>query len=213
MSHKFLTLGGWTNLISRGEYVAVPRKESSLQQKKCPIKPELLAWAIGEGSFVLTNAKTRAGRLTITQKSVAVLARLKGMIADTVPGKATVTVSQPKNRCARVSIANKGLIKLFEDNGLKWGLRSAERYIPSCLLKAPESDIVLFLKAYCDAEGFVDSTRGCLEYTTASRMLADQLRVLLRRVGIFSKLRIVKKAATNTKNRTKRNYYVVGIGD
>ncbi len=89
--------------------------------------------------------------------------------------------------------------------------RSGEKSVSPLLMKSPNSIVKEYIKALYDCEGHVVKTKREIEFSTKSKLLAEQLRILLLRYGIYSQLSSAQKCATNTKLKIKRTYYRLRI--
>ncbi|MCC6188889.1 MAG: hypothetical protein IT318_07630 [Anaerolineales bacterium] len=90
--------------------------------------------------------------------------------------------------------------------GLPQGTAAAKR-IPGCLLRAPEPVVSAFLRALFEGDGTVYNP-GRVELATASRLLAQQLHVLLLNYGIVANLR-----AKHNTDYDRDYYYLTLIGE
>ena len=81
--------------------------------------------------------------------------------------------------------------------GYDWGRKSAGKSIPDFVMQGDLAAARTFLRAYVDAEGSVMPSRRTIEVMTASRMLCEQVRALLRRFGIIATGRTKHACATN----------------
>lgn len=96
---------------------------------------------------------------------------------------------------------------------------SAVKEVPAQIFLAEDEVIWSFLSglfegdAYICAKGSADGrrTQAYIEYVSASEKLARGVVSLLLRVGIFARLRVKQKAASNTVEKRKRPYYSVLI--
>ncbi len=99
---------------------------------------------------------------------------------------------------------------------------SADKRVPEALFRSSDDCVTAFLSALFEGDGHVSVRRGAsgrktlayVEYTTASRRLADDVCLLLARFGIVGRVAVKWKAATNTRQRTKRPYcsvFVYGV--
>jgi LAGLIDADG-like domain len=84
--------------------------------------------------------------------------------------------------------------------GYEWGRLSAGKELPDFVMQGDLETARVVLRAFVHAEGTVDLKRRSIELMTASRMLGEQLRHLLRRFGILASCRPIRAAATNGAN-------------
>jgi chromosome segregation protein len=100
---------------------------------------------------------------------------------------------------------------LEEILGLKPFTHSRNKRIPDSLFGQSQQVVAAFLSSLYDGDGSVSNASGKLvvDYTSASPELARGLCLLLLRFGVHARLSSSLKAATNTKSKTKREYYRV----
>lgn len=77
-----------------------------------------------------------------------------------------------------------------------FGLRSPQKFLPEAVFGFKEPQLTLFLHHLWSTAGHIwlPGSQAALYYATASRRLADDLQLLLLRLGIQSRLRTVGKA-------------------
>jgi len=208
-AHKFLTPNGWTNKISVGDYVAIPKTENIFGNKQNIINPRLLAWLLGEGYFGSSSKRVDGTKTTfyisLTQKDDKVFEQI-------------LQYAKNENKYSITTRKNKGIneFTLYKLNSLKeylkWGV-SKDKEIPDFMMQSTKEDIVKFLAAYIDAEGSVlcNDNRNTIEISTASKTMAYQLSSMLRKINVVSQISTIEKAATNGTN-IKRTYYRINIG-
>jgi chromosome segregation protein len=96
--------------------------------------------------------------------------------------------------------------------------KSAEKQIPPQLLGADSDTQWAFLSGLFEGDAYISGLphNGTyrppfIEFTSASRKLAQQVIALLLRQGVFALLRTKEKFATNTVEKRRRTYYSVMI--
>jgi|GEM_PF-2357184 len=82
------------------------------------------------------------------------------------------------------------------------------KYVPKIILQSPKSVQASFLRGLIDCDGYYDNRD--IEYTTASKDLANQVRMMLLNMGIVTGCRI-KKGAWAKGNFYDHDYYRVTI--
>ncbi|MBI4341995.1 MAG: chromosome segregation protein SMC, partial [Candidatus Omnitrophica bacterium] len=108
------------------------------------------------------------------------------------------------------------LAKVFQF-GIDQG--SADKRVPDLLFGASDRVVAAFLSALFEGDGHLHvhretggvRTTAYIEYTTASRHLAEDVCLLLLRFGVVGRVVKKLKAATNTTTRTKRPYFSVMV--
>ena len=138
----------------------------------------------------------------ITQKDTSVLNRLRRLA--TAVGERygirmnTMPISQRPDRAATLTIASSAYRKLLErELQYAWGRRSAHKRIPDRVMAAEDLTVIVFLRAFFDAEGSVTPRHRRVEITSASREVIDQLSTLLRRFRVWLRISRKEKAATD----------------
>ncbi len=89
------------------------------------------------------------------------------------------------------------------------GGKSGIKRVPAPIFGLTNMEISHYLRSYFEGDGTVDNHE--ITATTKSKSLASDLAYLLLRFGIVARISEKMKAATNTKNKTKRKYYGVSI--
>ena len=96
--------------------------------------------------------------------------------------------------------------------GIGIGEKSSSKRIPKQIFGAGDEIVAEFLSALFEGDGYISAERSggknCdyIEYSTASRGLAEDVATLLLRFGTQSVIREKIRAATNTKSKKKRKY-------
>jgi SNF2 family DNA or RNA helicase len=193
--HKLLGTHGWTTDISVGDRLCVPAR---LRWRGEPVDADLttlLAWQISEGCELPTGA------VQISQKDTAVLGRLRRCALD-LGDRLGIRVNNP-----RISLNHKGYgflgiysvayMRYLGRRGYQWGERSAGKAIPDFIVSADDATIALFLREYFGAEGSVLAGIRMVEISSASPQLMRQLSAMLRRFGIWMRVTVKHKRATN----------------
>ncbi|MFX1534854.1 MAG: DNA mismatch repair protein MutS, partial [Promethearchaeota archaeon] len=83
--------------------------------------------------------------------------------------------------------------------------RAHEKYIPECILKAPEHIVKAFMQGLFDSDGYADKKYGNPDYSTASKKLALQVHQLLLNWGIVASHKVKK-----TKRRPSHQIRITG---
>jgi intein/homing endonuclease len=213
-AHRLLGTEGWTSDVAIGDFVCVPRVLRHDGEALAYDLVELVAWQLAEG-YELSGTPGRKGytdRVTITQKDVAVLERLR-RLARSIGERhgirmGTLAIRERPGRAAALTIASVAYRRLLANElGYAWGYRSASKRTPDAIMAAEDLTVVVFLRAFFDAEGSVGGrNRRVVEITSASQHLIEQLSTLLRRFGVWLRVACKEKCATNG-SRIKRTYW------
>lgn len=203
--HKFLTPDGWKMAgdLTVNDKVAVPAK--TLHAGKNSLKPdlaELMAWQLAEGYEFYSPDGCVSGHFN--NSDLEVLARVRE-IAKSYGMSLPI---ERKNRTTFV-ISTTRLYSLFSRFGYPWGKKPADKFIPKSVLESSLETQKAFIQAIFDAEGYIGKTH--CEFTTASKHIAYGMRDMLRHFGIWLRIRVGMKCATNGA-KIKRPYYICTFG-
>ena len=80
----------------------------------------------------------------------------------------------------------KNLIELFKFVGFDLSKHAPEKYIPSKLLEMPKELIIQLLKGIFDGDGCADSKKCRVSLASNSKLLINQVRIILNNFGILS---------------------------
>ena len=86
-----------------------------------------------------------------------------------------------------------------------------EKTTPLCVMKSGDEVVAHFLKSLFECDAHVSPLSRSIQFSTKSKQLAQEVRMLLLRFSIQSQLRKKLKCATNTIKKTKRRYYEIVI--
>ena len=209
--HKLHRHDGWTLDIEAGDRVSVPRTIAWEGKPEDEDLAELLAWQIAEG-----YETPHLGRVLITQKDVARLARLRKLalrVGETYDlDMHSLPIHQPAARTPFIGIYSRRYRTWLErEFGYRWGGKSAAKRIPDRLVAADKKTLRIFLRAFLAAEASVSPKMRIVELTSASSVLMDQVSLMLRRFGIWMRVTPKSKYATNGSG-TRRTYYTGIVG-
>jgi intein/homing endonuclease len=213
--HKLLTLdNNWTNNLSVGMRIALPRVLPHQTNNLDKDLVKILAWQISEGCEQSSRKdRKRSADVSISQKDEAVLEELRCCL-QRLTEKEQVHINSLNIRldsrtgCNELIFYSIGYRNYLESLGYVWGLKSAEKIIPEIIMKASREDVRVFLSEYFSAEGHVEHCS--VSITSASESLIQQLKILLRRYGVWLRVRKVLKRATNGSSE-KKLYYTAMI--
>ena len=213
-AHKLYDGTHWTNNIKVGDVLALP---GALSQRGAPIDPELaefFGWLVGEG-YERTEA-TGSRAFCFVLKSREQLERIRLIIANLLEryslGSRKLRIQPNVGRNTyRMGVWSTKLYEYLVAQGHDFGRRAAEKRVPDCIMRADAEGVAIFLRAFFDAEGWVESGRQQVGLSTASPRLAEELRHLLRRFGIWARVSRAMKAATNGTG-IARPYWTLYIG-
>ncbi|MBK9710202.1 MAG: helicase [Kouleothrix sp.] len=209
--HRLLTNRGWTNQLQAGDYVCVPAKMVWHGVDEDLDLITFMAWQIAEGYELPTKAT-----LTITQKDVARLEHLRQLL-ENIGRRYDLTINNPAIRhpahgyTPYLAINSRSYQQFLDARGYQWGNLSRNKVIPDFIMQSSQQSVSCFLRNYFEAEGSAVLGMRGIEISTASYVLMQQLSALLRRFGIWMRIMVKSKRATNGSN-IFRTYYSGFIG-
>ena len=200
-NHPFMTFDGWTPLgeLKVGHRLAVPRwVPEPVDTHRLPDdEVVLLAHMIGDGSCVknqpIRYASIDEGNLT----AVATAAKHFGVTAVrddyAVARVTTLRLPAPYHLTHR----RRNPIAAWLDGLGLFGKRSHEKFVPGAIFRAPNDQVALFLHHLWATDGSVrwDANVGQarIYYASTSRRLVDDVAMLLLRLGVFARVKRVRK--------------------
>ncbi|MGV0871478.1 replicative DNA helicase [Mycolicibacterium sp. XJ879] len=201
-NHPFMTLDGWTPLgeLQVGDRVAVPRRvpEPVRTQRMNDSEVILLAHMIGDGSCVKNQPIRYASIDEWNLHAVASAAEHFGVTAvrDDYPAARVTTLRLPAPY--HLTHGKRNPIAAWLDKLGLFGKRSYEKFVPEAIFAAPNDQVALFLRHLWATDGSVrwDSKagQGRVYYASTSRRLVDDVAILLARLGVFARIKRVRKA-------------------
>ena len=201
-NHPFMKYDGWTALeqLSVGDRVAVPRRvpEPVDTRRMDDDEVVLLAQMIGDGSCVGNRPIRYASIDELNLAAVSTAARYFGIepVRDEYAAARVTTLRLPAPY--RLARGRRNPIAAWLDGLGLFGKRSHEKFVPQAVLSAPNDQVALFLKHLWSTDGSVfwdakhDQAR--IYYASSSRKLIDDVTGLLTRVGVFGRIKRVRKA-------------------
>jgi replicative DNA helicase len=210
-----MTIDGWTPLgeLNVGDRLAVPRRvpEPVDTQRMDETEVILLAHMIGDGSCVKNQPIRYASVDEANLAAVTISAAHFGVTAvrDDYPGARVSTLRLPAPY--RLARGRRNPIGAWLDRLGLYGLRSYEKFVPKQVFALPNDQVALFLRHLWATDGSVrwDAKVGQarIYYASTSRRLVDDVAALLSRVGVFARIKRVKKAGY----RDSWHLYIYGV--
>lgn len=201
-NHEFLTVAGWRRLdeLSSGDHIATPRvipKPIAAGPAMVDDELALLAHLLGDGSIGPTVRYATAD--AANKEAVEDAARrLFGIAAQSRLQGRTWQMHLPSPY--RLTHGRHHPIRNWlEPLGL-WGSRSHDKFVPEVIFGLAEDQIALFLRHLWATDGSITLSRNGrgpvtrIYYATSSRRLADDVRRLLLRLDIRSRLSRARKS-------------------
>ena len=158
----------------------------------------LLAHMIGDGSCVKRQPIRYASIDEENLAAVGAAAKHFGVTAvrDDYPAARVTTLRLPAPY--RLTHGKRNPIAAWLDGLGLFGKRSYEKFVPSEIFALPNDQVALFLRHLWATDGSVrwDAKvgQGRVYYASTSRRLIDDVAQLLLRVGVFSRIKRVRKA-------------------
>ncbi|WP_337360518.1 LAGLIDADG family homing endonuclease [Mycolicibacterium tusciae] len=191
-----MTLAGWTPLsrVAVGDRVAVPRRvpEPIGTQPMVDAELILLAHMIGDGSCVRNQPIRYASIDEENLRAVASAAQHFGVSAkrDDYAAARVTTLRLPAPY--RLTHGVRNPIAAWLDKLGLFGKRSYEKFVPPDVFSTPNDQVALFLRHLWATDGCItwDSRYGLanIYYASTSRRLVDDVRQLLARLSISTRL-------------------------
>lgn len=201
-NHPFMTFDGWTSLgdLTIGDRVAVPRRvpEPVQTQRMHDSEIILLAHMIGDGSCVKNQPIRYASIDEWNLHAVAAAARHFGVTAirDDYAAARVTTLRLPAPY--HLTHGKRNPIAAWLDKLGLFGKRSYDKFVPPEVFALPNKQVAIFLNHLWSTDGSVtwDAKvgRGCVYYASTSRQLIDDVSLLLARLGVFGRIKRVRKA-------------------
>jgi len=189
-NHRFLTCTGWEELsrLKVGDRLAVPRRiPPPLEPVEWhPGRLALLAHLIGDGC----SMRRQPIRYTnADEENVRLVEETAGESFGVAPRRL-----RRRDRW-HTCLPSPPIASWLDELGV-YGLRSFERRVPAAVFASPDADVAWFLRHLWATDGCVaDALKGPpgLCYRTSSRRLAEDVVLLLGRLGIPAKTTVGRK--------------------
>ncbi|ORB14747.1 replicative DNA helicase [Mycolicibacterium moriokaense] len=201
-NHPLMTFDGWTPLgeLKVGDRLAVPRRvPEPVQTHRLPEdEVVLLAHMIGDGSCVKNQPIRYASIDELNLATVSSAARHFGMepARDDYAAARVTTLRLPAPY--RLTHGKRNPIAAWLDGLGLFGKRSYEKFVPAEVFALPNDQVALFIKHLWATDGSVwwdaKNDRARIYYGSSSRRLIDDVSGLLARVGVFGRVKRVRKA-------------------
>jgi len=213
-AHQFFDGLTWTNQIQAGDVLALPGCLAQREEILDLELAEFLGWLVGEG-----YERTQQGcirEFSITLKDERQLERIRELIRNIADryglgvGKLRIKPN-PKRTTSHLAFWSTSFYNFLIEHGHDFGQRAAHKRVPACVMHGHAEGVKSFLQALFDGEGWVEPHRNQVGYATASPRLAEEVRHLLRRYGVWARISRREKFATNGK-QIRRPYWILSIG-
>ncbi len=194
-NHPFLTVDGWLRLneLAVGSRIAVPRLVP--EPKQTHVWPEaevvMLAHLLGDGCVAPGQPIHYTSADPACLDAVSTAAAHFGITPRRVEHGNWTHVDLPSP--VELARGRRNPIAAWLDRWGLYGKRSHEKFVPSPVFALSDDQVALFLGHLWATDGCVGWWgQGRIYYASTSRRLAEDVRLLLLRVGVRSTLRTVK---------------------
>ena len=109
----------------------------------------------------------------------------------------------------RISLCCKRFIELLIKLGFGETTRAYTKSIPQRLTRLSKNVMSSMLRGVFDSDGHSSRHNGCVGYTSTSKTLIDQLRVILLNYGLLTKLSVDDRCASGKATKSKRTAYQI----
>lgn len=201
-------LAGYQQLSSPGR----TKFSNNSKQYKYPSKLDgdlarLVGYLCGDG-YVEKSATS--GWISITNNDRRVLADFSRTLRKAF-GARTSSARKKGTAAVNCYVMSSALLSFFRDNFPEIARRSRGKSIPEKILSSPDPVLAQFLRGLFECDGHVNLSKGLVEYSTASKELAELVQDALLRFGVVSFLKEKLKRATNGRNPRKQRYFEVVV--
>jgi hypothetical protein len=190
-NHPFRQWSGWTALadLRPGDRIAAARQVPVFGSTPLPAwEAALLGLMISEG-----QCQTPGHSPVFTNEDPVLVELLRACVAE---GELGTTTSNGNLGYRLVNHAGRGGVP-EKNRASRWlarhgaDVKSAAKAVPAAVFTAPAEAVATFLRALFSGDGTIygDDEAMFLEYTSMSRRLVEDVRHLLLRFGVVSRLR------------------------
>lgn len=161
------------------------------------------AYAIG--AIIADGYIGQDEKITMVSAEKEIIQELETYLSSLVDGQ---EVYHDKHQKGAYSIAlfNKKAVKEWHQRlGIGYGV-AKNKSVPSCVLTAPKKVQLAFLSGYLESECSINNQKGCIDVTSASSTLINQLNLMLRNMGFVPTVRERKVKGY------EQSYYVLALG-
>ncbi len=140
-------------------------EEIEYSQKKLPIKPYTFGVLIAEGCF-------RGNSTVFSSVDIGVVEKIEE------EGYPVSIRKREDSHCINDNLETRKKLEVLN----LWNKKSKDKFIPSIYLNSSIKQRLDLVKGLMDGDGYIDK-RGHCEYTTTSKQLAKDVRVLIKSLG------------------------------
>ncbi len=202
-NHKFRTVNGWEALgrLIPGDRIAVPRLVPAPDRTRRWPEAEvvLLAHLLGDGSIRRRQPLFYVSTDEANLAAVSAAAAHFGVEARREPTKGCRRLALPAP--TRLARGRRNPIAAWLDGLGVYGRRAYEMFVPAQVFSLPDDQVALFLRHLWATDGSVtvrpagaSGPPGRVYYASTSRALIEDVRLLLLRLRIQSRVKSTTKA-------------------
>jgi len=200
-NHPFRTVAGWTRLdqLEVGDFLAVPRRlPAPLGQKRWDDDElVLLAHLLGDASM---GPGVRYATADSANKAVVEESALRRFGISVSSSKVANTWQLRLPSPYRLTHGRHHPVRNWLEPFGLWGIRAHDKFVPEKIFGLGDHQVRLFLRHLWATDGSIALTRNgrgkhvTIHYSSTSRRLCNDIRRLLLRLDIPSRLSQVRKA-------------------
>ena len=173
---------------SKGDYLVLPINKEEIEVEGMTLdKARFLGYYLSEGSLRF-NFENESG-VTISNSNDSLLEDIERCSISTygkVRKSKPIYSEKSTKPCYNLTIDSKDICKeIFNYCGRYCG----EKLISNAIMKMPIKYQEELLIGYLNGDGWVDKSTGAMQVLTTSKNLAEQIRLILLRVGVVATIR------------------------
>ena len=156
------------------------------------LTPDLSAFL---GYYVAEGYLYDGRGLSIANYDISILEFCEKVLDTVSPG---VLTDIQRTSISGIRFSNSKIAAIFDvllDGQLRNKARSADKFIPSVILRAPKDCVLAFVRALYEGDGCVNGMS--VDYTSLSLKLVQQLQIVMANIGIATKITYSMSWATN----------------
>lgn len=158
------------------------------------------------GAIVADGYVGQAGSITLVSGLEEVSDRVESYLLS-LTNKDKLYHDKHQKNATRISLNDYKAVKEWHDRlGIKYGV-AKDKHVPQAIMEAPKNIQLSFLSGYLESECSINNQKGCIDVTSASYTLINQVNLMLRNMGYVPT--VCKK---KVKGYEQNDYYVLALG-
>jgi len=189
----------WKKLkdITTEDYVVISRNTKQFGKKNSPRLATLLGYLIADGYLGSKNL------IGFTNNDEEILQEFEDLVSDYIPKE---LAKYPRGNTVETSIYSKKLRTLFFNKyGIDYVL-AKNKTVPKLVRLGNRKTQINFIRAYMELESSINTNKGVIEVTSASKKLLEEIQLMLLNMGVISVL-----SAKKVKNYPNNDYWRILI--